>query len=662
MVPENISDALRDAMDRHASAGRMALEAPGLAVSYATLCEAIDRAAAGVQSWGDDRGEPVGILGPRGLSTIAAFFGAMHAGACPCPIEPGLSAETLAERMQAVGMRHLILDPALLTDASALVATGVRIHALADLSGDTFHPIALRAKDRAMMLFTSGSTGRPKGVVLSQANLACNARGVIAHTNLTADDRLLHVMPLFHTNGINNQVIAPFLVGATVLLIDRFSPEECPDLIRTLRPTYMTGVPTIYARMLSRVSNRESFASLRFLRCGSAPITVALHEQIEAGFGIPLVVSYGLSEATCTSTMNPPNARRIGSIGTVLQGQTVKLFAPATTHEVARDGEGEICVGGPSLMLGYLGAGGEQPIQDGWLRTGDLGRFDEDGYLSITGRIKDVIIRGGENISPQLIESVFGDARKRQSLLHRRWSACRSRRSPGGIRRVPRRVDLFGGRAARPYRREAVAHLPSGRLPLRLQFAGDRSRQGGSQTASRHACATVEQPVATATKQHGRRGLSWHQPLRIIVFMDEPSPETFEPRRCRPRDRDPLDLKATRPSCKIAHQSRQPGWWNATRRLRRTRRAAPPGWFEGRPVRPRRFPPGSISPEAGLHPRWPRSGRRSHPCCCKDEPPPARRRGRSASVRQFDDGSCYVRAIESARPGNRMARSRVAAA
>ena len=118
---------------------------------------------------------------------------------------------------------------------------------------------------------------------------------------------------------------------------------------------------------------------------------------------MPLVVSYGLSEATCTSTMNPPNRRKIGTIGTVLAGQEVRLFDPMTDAEVASGDEGEIRIAGPVLMAGYLGSA-EQPIVDGWLRTGDLGRFDDEGFLSITGRIKDVINRGGEQLSPALIE------------------------------------------------------------------------------------------------------------------------------------------------------------------------------------------------------------------------------------------------------------------
>jgi len=265
----------------------------------------------------------------------------------------------------------------------------------------------LSPADLAMMQFTSGSTGQPKGVLLTHGNLLCNAMGVIGHTNLTPADRLLHVMPLYHTNGVNNQLIVPFIAGASVALVDRFRAEDIEAQVALYRPTYMTGVPTMYSRIVPHLTDPAKRASLRFLRCGSAPITIELHKQIEEAFGIPLVISYGLSEATCTSTMNPPHARRVGTVGTVLEGQDVRLFKPGTTQEVARGAEGEICISGPCLMRGYVGAGGEQPILEGWLRSGDLGRFDAEGYLAITGRIKDVIIRGGENLSPQLIEGIL---------------------------------------------------------------------------------------------------------------------------------------------------------------------------------------------------------------------------------------------------------------
>jgi acyl-CoA synthetase (AMP-forming)/AMP-acid ligase II len=383
---------LREAMAHHAAAGRIALVLPesGQQIGYDELLGSITAYAAGARDLA--KGQFVGILAPRAPEAIAAFFGLMEAGLCPCFMEPKVAPEATAERMASVGMT-------LLYDGEEALAALKRPGAGADYQA--------QPDDAAMMLFTSGSTGRPKGVVLSHANLACNARGVLAMTGATPHDRLLHVMPLHHTNGVNNQLIVPFLAGATVVLAERFEADKIPALIAEHGITYMTGVPTLYSRLLPHLAGRAPFPSLRFLRCGSAPITPELHREIEAAFGVELLVSYGLSEATCTSTMNPPGQRRIGSVGKVLDGQQVKLLAPGTIDEVGKGEEGEICIGGPSLMRGYVGDGAEQPFDRGWLRSGDLGRFDEAGFLSITGRIKDVIIRGGENLSPALVEGVL---------------------------------------------------------------------------------------------------------------------------------------------------------------------------------------------------------------------------------------------------------------
>jgi acyl-CoA synthetase (AMP-forming)/AMP-acid ligase II len=404
----SLSGALRDATQRHAAAGRVALIAADHETSYAELGERIDRMANAVHRWGIGRGEPIALLAPRGVDAVVLFFGAMQAGACPCFLEPRLKAAEIGVRLAAIGVRKLVFHNAELPDHEALDSR-IEARTLTSLTAhaDAFAGPPLKRDDLAMMQFTSGSTGQPKGVQLSHGNLLANAEGVMAHTGISPEDRLLHVMPLHHTNGINNQLIVPFLAGASVVLLERFKAETAADEIARHSPTYMTGVPTLYSRMLPHVVDRSRMSSLRFLRCGSAPITATLHEQIEAAFGVPLSVSYGLSEATCTSTMNPPRARRIGSVGTVLAGQQVRLFHANTIDEVAAGAEGEVCIAGPCLMQGYVGTGVEQPIREGWLRTGDVGRFDADGYLQITGRIKDVIIRGGENIAPQSIESVL---------------------------------------------------------------------------------------------------------------------------------------------------------------------------------------------------------------------------------------------------------------
>jgi acyl-CoA synthetase (AMP-forming)/AMP-acid ligase II len=214
-------------------------------------------------------------------------------------------------------------------------------------------------------------------------------------------------MPLHHTNGINNQILAPLLAGAETVLIDRFDAMRVSDQIDRYEPTIVTGVPTMYLRMLDHLDRSRPRPSLRMLRCGSAPLTHSQQREIEAGFGVPLVVSYGLSEATCTTAMNPPDQPRAGTVGTILAGQQVRIVMPGTTREAPAGDEGEICIGGPTVMSGYVGSHEPNPVHDGWLYTGDLGRLDSEGYLMVTGRIKDVIIRGGENLAPNAIESAL---------------------------------------------------------------------------------------------------------------------------------------------------------------------------------------------------------------------------------------------------------------
>ncbi|KEZ78592.1 class I adenylate-forming enzyme family protein [Salinisphaera hydrothermalis] len=404
-----LSGVLREAIATHAAAGRTALRGPAGMLDYGALGAAIDAYAAGFAALGLARGAFVGIAAAKTHDCVAALFGAMQAGLAPTIMEPRITVSELADRAESVRMAVMAFADEDFRDEAepGLITVGTRALHLPSLRHETATPTAIehQTTDRALLLFTSGSTGRPKGVVLTQANLRVNADGVVAHTGLTPHDRLLHVMPLHHTNGINNQLIAPFLAGAEVVLIPRFRADDILDQLREYRPSIVTGVPTMYSRALPHIPAGETFEYLRFLRCGSAPITPALHEQIEQVFGVPLVVSYGLSESTCTTTLNPPSARRIGSIGTVIPGQTLKLFLPETNTEAAPGTEGEIRITGAALMAGYIGADVDSPIVGGWLRTGDLGRIDDDGYVSITGRLKDVIIRGGENLSPALIEN-----------------------------------------------------------------------------------------------------------------------------------------------------------------------------------------------------------------------------------------------------------------
>lgn len=392
-------------------AARVALVHEECTVRYGELATRVEDMAGSLREQGVAHGDLVAIAMERSLDMVLVILSTLWAGACPCPLEPGLSKSDIAARIAAAGIDALICDSGGADLGNEQPVQVIPFGRLRDGPiGRDNAKIRLARHDRALLLFTSGSTGRPKGVLLSHGNLLSNAAGLVAHDAIFPDDRLLHMMPLHHTNGLNNQLFTPLAIGASVILGARFKAEAVPDLLERHRPTIMTGVPTMYARMLSREFSPGGLAGLRMARCGSAPMPIELHREIEAKLGCRLIVSYGLSEATCTSTMNPPTRARIGSVGTVLSGQSVRLVDPASGREVNVGQEGEICIGGASVMLGYVGSDIDDAgrgVKDGWLRTGDLGRFDADGYLYVTGRIKDVIIRGGENLSPQVIENVI---------------------------------------------------------------------------------------------------------------------------------------------------------------------------------------------------------------------------------------------------------------
>lgn len=413
---QDLDTALTEALDRHSRGGRVALvdDRDGRVLTYQDLAAAVTRTAAELRALGPGgrSGDPatVAICADKGVDAVVGVLAALRTGLCVCVLEPDGTAEVLARRVVEFGVDRVLAGP----EQLRRLATGLadRVVALpSPRPGPSPPPIPTGPAEpqrAALMLFTSGSTGAPKAIRLTGSHLVPHALGVVSHTGLTPEDRLLHLMPLHHTNGINNQIIAPLLAGASVVLVRRFDATAVEAQIDRYRPTVLTAVPTMYLRMLGHLDRRRDRPTLRMLRCGSAPLTPSQHEQIENAFGVPLIQSYGLSEATCTSVMNPPDAPRRGSVGTVLAHQQVRILSAADGTELAPGQEGEICIGGPTVMSGYWGATPDDgPVRDGLLHTGDLGTLDADGYLRITGRLKDVIIRGGENLSPAAIESAL---------------------------------------------------------------------------------------------------------------------------------------------------------------------------------------------------------------------------------------------------------------
>jgi acyl-CoA synthetase (AMP-forming)/AMP-acid ligase II len=262
----------------------------------------------------------------------------------------------------------------------------------------------------ALMIYTGGTTGRPKGVMLDHANLVATAAMIVDWFEMTADDRCLLVLPLFHVNGIMVSVVSPLVAGGSTVIAPRFDPKTFWDLVERVQPTFFSAVPTIYAMLTGLpVDVRPDTASVRCAVCGAAPMPAAAIAAFEDRYGIPILEGYGQSEGTVVTTANPLHGlHKPGTVGLPLPGQQVRIV-DSDDRPLAPGQVGEVTVRGPNVMSGYLGKPAEtaETMRGGWLHTGDLGRFDADGYLTLVDRLKDMIIRGGENVYPKEIEDAL---------------------------------------------------------------------------------------------------------------------------------------------------------------------------------------------------------------------------------------------------------------
>ena len=270
-------------------------------------------------------------------------------------------------------------------------------------------PIDRSDDDLALLLFTSGTTGAPKGVGLTHWNLRANLQALLVDTwEMTENDRLLHALPPHHLHGLGLGLYGTLYVGNTALLLERFDPGV---VLRAFGPqgvTVFMGVPTMYHRMLD-VEGNFDLSSIRLLTCGSAPLSPETFRRFQERFGFTLIERYGLTE-TAINTSNPlRGAQKPGSVGLPLPGVEVDVFDPQTHRRLVNGETGEIWVRGPNVFSGYWNnlEATTAAFSGDWFRTGDLGAFSEDGYLSILGRMKELIIVGGTNVTPGEVEAVL---------------------------------------------------------------------------------------------------------------------------------------------------------------------------------------------------------------------------------------------------------------
>ncbi|GAB3681203.1 AMP-binding protein [Saccharopolyspora sp. TS4A08] len=377
-------------------------------LTNAEFASAVALAAVALRSRGISSGDVVAIMMPNSTSFVVGLFAAWHVGAVVTPVNPSLAAGEVAHQLHDSAAKVVVTVPEHLAEIPNSV------EAITDLAA---HPGAaanapeqeLDSRDLALLIYTSGTTGSPKGVMLDHGNLGAMCTMMIEAFGLDSGSHSLLVLPLFHVNGIVVSILSPLLAGGRATIAGRFDPASFFDRVERARPTYFSGVPTIYAKLADLPSGvAPDTSSLEFAVCGAAPASVELLNKFERRFDVPIVEGYGLSEGTCASTVNPLRGiRKPGTVGLPLPGQSVRIVN-ADGEDLDSGGPGEVLIHGPNVMRGYLNRPEETAatVTDGWLRTGDIGYLDDDGYLTLVDRAKDMLIRGGENIYPKEIENV----------------------------------------------------------------------------------------------------------------------------------------------------------------------------------------------------------------------------------------------------------------
>jgi long-chain acyl-CoA synthetase len=414
----NLTSAFENAAARHAD--RPAVRMDGLVLTYSQLRDAAGRATSLLSSIGTAPGDRVAVMLPNVPAFPIAFYGALGAGAVVVPMNPLLKSREVAYYLSDSGAKVLFAWHAAAGEAARGAAEAgaqvIEVHEpdLAGLlAGLAPAPATVQraAGDDAVILYTSGTTGRPKGAELTHAGLTRNAE-LTAVTLLYAGpgDVIMGCLPLFHVFGLTCALNAAIISGAALTLLPRFDAARALEIIGRDKVTIFEGVPTMYAAMLHDPAMAQADASsLRVCVSGGAALPVEIMRGFEQAFGCIILEGYGLSETSPVASFNHPDrVRKPGSIGIPVKGVHMRVV-DNDGAELPEGEIGEIVIRGHNLMKGYWKNpdATAEAITDGWFRTGDLARVDEDGYFHIVDRKKDLIIRAGYNVYPREIEEVF---------------------------------------------------------------------------------------------------------------------------------------------------------------------------------------------------------------------------------------------------------------
>ncbi|HUC29624.1 MAG TPA: acyl--CoA ligase [Candidatus Acidoferrum sp.] len=402
--------------DSHAAIAVPELE---IVVTYDLLRQQVLAMADALASLGIQRGDRVAIAMPNGLPTIVSFLAASIAGTA-APLNPAYPYEEFLFFLRDTDSKVLLcppVGPPFARSAAAdlkipIVSVGMTEKGVAHIIDAPTGKKADEptADDIALVLHTSGSTGRPKRVPLRHFNLAVSAANIASTYALTEEDVALCIMPLFHIHGLIGSAMSTLLSGGTLVVPSKFNALTFWKTVREHRVTWYSGVPTMHQLLLARTHHKPvDAASLRFLRSCSAPLSAELIHKIEGIFGVPFVEAYGMTEAAHQMTSNPlpPRYRKAGSVG-VGTGIRISVM-DKDGNQLSQNQRGEIVIQGASVFRGYENnpEANARALVNGWFRTGDEGYLDDDCYLHLTGRMKDIIIRGGENVAPHEVDEVL---------------------------------------------------------------------------------------------------------------------------------------------------------------------------------------------------------------------------------------------------------------
>ena len=393
------------------------------AISYADFLRMAARFANALCDAGIAPGDRVAVQVAKSPSTLAIYAACAQAGTVFLPLNTAYTVSEMGYFLRDSGASLFVCDGAsesefqdICTEIGARILTlnadgSGTLAALAASQDDLFETVPREASDLAAFLYTSGTTGRSKGAMLTQENLLSNARVLVDVWRFTRDDVLLHALPIFHSHGLFVATNVTLLAGGSMVFLPKFDLDVV--IAHLPRATTMMGVPTFYTRLLDDPRfNRELAAHIRLFISGSAPLLAETHERFEARTGHRILERYGMTE-TNMNTSNPYDGeRRAGTVGFPLPGIELKITDTKTGKELAFGEIGQIEVRGPNVFIGYWQMPEktrEELKDDGFFLTGDLGLIDNDGYVHIVGRGKDLIIAGGYNIYPKEIESLLDE-------------------------------------------------------------------------------------------------------------------------------------------------------------------------------------------------------------------------------------------------------------